>query len=256
MYRRYVPVFRTTTWKKFDDVITGVVNIFSSKLTEKWINGSERECVFHILRTPSPRFLDCFASPDFTSKLAKCLVWAQLDGWSHRANPTYISPPRPREFEPPTFPSPFHTRAPAAPRVIPANPRVTCSPASAFDSLSWLDLHHLPQPTSPAAAAAAAAAAVTRLPHAGVGSTHAPGISITALTRISWTSSVFTNRKKHTLRWVQRCLGKEGWGVSASGCSLSWWPRCAHRGKWRGRRMLHLLFFFFLPSVTVLWKIL
>lgn len=124
--------------------------------------------------------------------------WTADHTW---ANPTYISPPRPRGFELPTFPSQLHTCAPAAPRVIPVNPRITCSPASAFDSLSWLDLHHLLRPTSPAAAAAAAAA-VTRFPHVVVGNTHAPGISNTALTRISWTSSVFTNRKKKSQRWV------------------------------------------------------
>lgn len=67
--------------KKFDYVITVIVNIFlSSKLKGKLSHGSERECVFHILRTHSPIFHDCFASADFTSKLVKCLVWARLDG--------------------------------------------------------------------------------------------------------------------------------------------------------------------------------
>lgn len=105
--------------------------------------------------------------------------------------------PRPRGFELPTFPSPLPLlqqplcveRNQGDSRLPPSNLQSWFS--FKFPLCSWA--LHLPLPT-----------AAALLLDVVVGNTHAPGIRITALTRISWTSSVFTKTKITTSMAVFR----------------------------------------------------
>lgn len=148
---------------------------------------------------------DWAASPDFSweppspaaMSRVKCLARGQLDGWrverTERDNPTYIFHLAPvnSNRQPSRHSYRFYSghSARKEAREIPVCPWVTCGLGSPLNFLRGWVLH-LPLPT-----AAAAAAAAALLLGVVVGNTHAPGIRITALTRISWTSSVFTTRK-------------------------------------------------------------
>lgn len=77
---------------------------------------------------------------------------------------------------------------PPGPLPTPPHHRVTCRLVSPLNLLRGClgSLLHLPLPS----------AAAALLLHVVVGSTHAPGIGITALARISWTTSVFIQKKR------------------------------------------------------------
>ena len=116
-------------------------------------------------------------------------------------DPTHSPPPPPPPpvFDPPTSPPrlkhphpPPRLReapvCPPSPLPTPPHHRVTCRLVSPLNLLRGClgSLLHLPLPS----------AAAALLLHVVVGSTHAPGIGITALARISWTTSVFIQKKR------------------------------------------------------------